>query len=95
MRCTTGLRAPYVLVIAGLPKPETCKIQSDLLFVAHVFSVFKGEPLKSSRFYRSVFWLFFFFVFELSSVVCSMMSICLLTEVKQQWSKLILGWVTI
>ena len=38
----------------------------------------------------------FFFLFpDFYELWCSMMSSCLISEVKQQWAALVLGWVTI
>ena len=37
----------------------------------------------------------FFLSPDFHELWCSMMTICLLTEVKQQWAMLVLGWVTV
>ena len=37
----------------------------------------------------------FFLSPDFHELWCSVMSICLLTEVKQQWATLVLGWVTV
>ena len=40
------------------------------------------------------FLFYFFFVSDFHELWRSVMSACLLTEVKQQWAMLVLGWVT-
>ena len=40
-------------------------------------------------------FFFFFLSSDFYESWCSMMSICLLNEVKQQWAMFVLGWVTV
>ena len=40
------------------------------------------------------FFLFHFLSLDLHELWCSMMSTCLITEVKWQWATLVLAWVT-
>ena len=64
-----------------------------MFYFSQIILVFfsKREPQKSSRFYKSLFIL----SPDFHQLWRSMMSICLLTEVKQQWATLVLGWVTV
>ena len=39
------------------------------------------------------FFCFFFLSLEFHELWCSVMSTCLITEIKQQWAVLVLGWV--
>ena len=40
------------------------------------------------------FVLYFVLSLDFHELWCSMISTCLITEVKQQWSMLVLGWMT-
>ena len=55
------------------------------------FLIASSSEARASRDY---FFFLFFLSLDFHELWCSVMSICLFTEVKQQWATLVLGWVT-
>ena len=67
-----------------------CGVQASLMLSLGANS---SEAPASRDHYFLVFF-FFFLAPDCHELWCSVMSTCLIPEVKQQWANLVLGWVT-
>ena len=97
-----GLAAGWYRSVSGaggdmptsVPSEDHCFPNAIWLNGEHILFIFFIEARASRDHFFGLF-IYFFLSPDFHELWRSVMSICLLTEVKRQWAMLVLGWVTV
>ena len=76
----------YIMLFTMCSKIHTLNEQNYIM----LFTMCSSKARAS----RNHFYSFIFLSTDFHELWCSVVSICLFTEVKRQWATLVLGWVT-